>query len=690
MKQTPSNRKARYWLAGAVATGLTAAFGLVLFLFPIGGGVTRFSYDLPFALRSDLAVTNAVVVYLDEASHKELNQPMTAPWDRSLHARLIDQLTALGARGIVFDILFTDPSSNPASDRQLADAIKRSGRVILAGNYQQRETTEGAEGRWEELPYEPFRRGGAGWGNANLTVDPDYGIRRFFVTVESISGMSSVPWLPAVAAAFAGAPEQATRQESFDSRWLNYYGPPGAIPSVSYFQALLPDGAPPGFFKDKLVFVGAQLSADFSGKGKDEFLTPYAFWGRGFAPGVEIHATAAINLLQGDWLNRFPFGLEMTVVVLAALAAGYGLIRLRPPAAVLVTLLAMALVAGVAHYLVWHQRFWFAWLIVIGELFVALLCSIVYNSLRMYVEKKLLEQSLAVHLSPALVKQVLSDPRLRRRGGVKQEVSMLFTDIENFSRISETMHPDDLVKLLNHYFGAALECVHEMEGTVMDLVGDAIFAIWNAPLPQPDHRERACRAALMLRQRLIEFNEAQRGFALRTRVGLHTGVVCVGNIGSEQRFDYAAVGENTNLGSRVEGLNRHFGTDVLATREIQQVVEDKLVSRLVGHVRVKGFARAIEIHELLGPQETAEISRPWRGKFAEALQHFRHREFDAAEKGFRETIQLRRQIEGRPPEGSGPMATDDGPSTFYLGQIADLRNSPPPAEWIGEVTMKEK
>jgi adenylate cyclase len=221
------------------------------------------------------------------------------------------------------------------------------------------------------------------------------------------------------------------------------------------------------------------------------------------------------------------------------------------------------------------------------------------------------------------------------------------------------------------------------------LVGDAIFVIWNAPVEQPDHRERACHAALRLRQQLMEFDAAQRSFPLRTRVGLHTGIVCVGNIGSEQRFDYAAVGENTNLASRTEGLNKHLGTTVLATREIQRVVEDKMTTRLIGHFQVKGFVRAIEIHELLGPREMAEPSRPWREKFAEALQHFRKRQFDAAEKAFRETIQLRRQIEG-PPANGGDRSADDGPSLFYLNQIAELRVHPPPNGWIGEVAMKEK
>src|SRR5208283_4011922 len=527
MKSRVSAKKgARLWLAGGVTSVLAALIGVALLQFPIGGGVTRLSFDLPFALRSNLSVTNVAIVYLDEVSHEELKQPMMAPWDRSLHARLVEQLTAQGAKAIVFDILFTEPSANAEADAQFAHAIKESGRVILCGNLNLLGDTSSkslpifdytsaheSEPFSEEYPYEPFRVGAVAWGNANLKIDPDYGIRNFFnPTLYDISGQNTIPWLPAAVAKFAGAPASAVHSDPSESRGLNYYGPPGSIPSISYFLAILPDGPPPGFFKDKIVFIGGRLSADFSGKGKDEFLTPYSYWGKGFAPGVEIHATAALNFLGGDWLNRFPFILELCVVLLAALAAGYGLIRLQPLTAVLLTILAMILVAIAADYLMWHHQFWFAWLIVLCELGVALLCSIVYNSLRVYVEKKLLEQSLAAHLSPALVKRVLSDPGLRRRGVTKQEVSMLFTDIENFSRISETMHPDDLVNLLNHYFEAALKCIHELDGTVMDLVGDAIFVIWNALVEHADHRERACRAALMLQQRLVEYDATQRDF----------------------------------------------------------------------------------------------------------------------------------------------------------------------------------
>ncbi len=134
MKSRASAQKgARPWLAAGVAVALTALVGVVLLQFPIGGGVTRSSYDLPFVLRPNIPVNDVVLVYLDEVSHEELKQPTTAPWDRSLHARLVDRLTADGAKAIVFDILFTDPSASTTADEQFAGAIKNSGRVILCG-----------------------------------------------------------------------------------------------------------------------------------------------------------------------------------------------------------------------------------------------------------------------------------------------------------------------------------------------------------------------------------------------------------------------------------------------------------------------------------------------------------------------------------------------------------------------------
>jgi adenylate cyclase len=260
-----------------------------------------------------------------------------------------------------------------------------------------------------------------------------------------------------------------------------------------------------------------------------------------------------------------------------------------------------------------------------------------------------------------------------------REVSVMFTDIAGFSKVSQRKHPEDLVKLLNGYYEEAISAVHGTDGVVIDLIGDAIFALWNAPETQADHAGRASRTALALHRKLLKFDEANDGAPLRTRVGLHRGPVCVGNVGSTQRFNYTAIGDAVNLASRLEGLNKQLGTDILATRDIQREVENSLITRPVGQFRFKGFDKVAEVYELLD----IEAAPPWFGEFREALRHFQRREWDAAEAGFRK-VGTMRSAEQR---GNEP---GDAPSAFYLKQIEALRRSPPPDDWLGEIDLREK
>jgi adenylate cyclase len=685
---TQSESKVNRWRAAVIAAVLAALFGALMLprgsgeKLVLGGDLTRLSYDLPFCLRGSRPATNAVLIYLDDYSHGQLEQPRNMPWDRALHARLVERLVAGGARAIVFDILFTEAGTNETADAAFAGAIARSHRVILCGNYT-------ARGDMQEVP---LPLGQMAWGNDNLNVDEaDYGVRKFYAKWQEFPERgTNVLWLPWAVAGFAdgGITRVLAAPAPESAQWINYYGPPETIPSISYVLALR-DNAPPGFFKDKLVFIGALQSADFSGKGKDEFRTPYSRLGRGFAPGVGIHATAAMNLIDQSWLTRLPFAAELILVLLTGTAAGLGLMRFQPLNASFIALGAWIVFGLTACVLVWCARFWFAWMIPVAQIAIALFCSVVVNSLRVYVKNRVLEQSLSSRLSPKVVKQLMDDPVLRQVGGSQQEISILFSDIANFSRVSEMTSPDDLVRLLNRYFDATLACIHETEGTVVKMLGDAIFAIWNAPVPQTDHRERAARAALRLREQLLEFGATDRGLPLRTRVGLHAGMACVGNVGSSTRFDYTAIGESVNLASRLEGLNKQIGTTLLASREIQRGAENSAVWRLVGHFRLKGFGRAVEIHELVGPLESAESSRAWREKFADALQDFRSRRFDAAETKFRETSELRQKAAPDTTDARDHVC-EDGPSLFYLRKIQDYKTQPPSYEWIGEVDLMEK
>jgi adenylate cyclase len=203
-------------------------------------------------------------------------------------------------------------------------------------------------------------------------------------------------------------------------------------------------------------------------------------------------------------------------------------------------------------------------------------------------------------------------------------------------------------------------------------IGDAIFAFWNAPDAQSDHQLRACHAALKFsKQEPMHMN----GQPLITRIGLHTGVANVGNFGSTERVDYTALGENINLASRMEGLNKYLGTTVLATGEAYLAVADKITARFAGRFQLKGFEKAVDVYELVCTFDQAEASRLWREAFAQALKQFQQKDFDRAEASFHRTLELH---------------ADDGPAKFYLSRIAELRTASLPEEWTGEIELKEK
>ena len=387
-----------------------------------------------------------------------------------------------------------------------------------------------------------------------------------------------------------------------------------------------------------------------------------------------------LNLLHRNWWSRLHPFLEFTIILLIGAVAGSFLVKFHPVAAVGLAIVGLLAVFLVSILLAWQWGIWFDWFVAVPQVGVALLWAILCTSLKLYVDKQVLAESLAHNLSPACVREILKRPDLLKPGASKQEVSIMFSDIANFSKITGRMDADDLFILLNKYYESALIGIHETDGTVLQLIGDAIFAIWNAPLPQSDHHVRTCRAALALRDQLHQFDLKQQSLPLRTRVGLHAGTASVGNLGSANRFEYSAIGDNTNLASRLEGLNKQLGTEILASRDIQKHVADTLLCRLVGHFKFKGVDRLLEVHELLGQLDLTEPTRAWREAFAKGLFHFQRRQFDLAEAQFKSASQLRREA----------AAIDDGPSLFYLAKIELLRKQPPPAEWNGEIELTEK
>jgi len=362
---------------------------------PLGEKLSRLSYDLLFALRPDVPVEDVVIVLMDEESHRVLGQPTGSPWDRTLHARLINQLTAWGAKAIAFDILFLGERDR-AADARLVEAARESGRVVFAA-LMNPETPRGQLMGWRLM--QPFRALAdvAPLGVAEEAAE-DRAVRRHYWNPQ-FPAANSLAW---ETARLAGKQPASPTGE----RWLNYYGPSGWIPRISYHRVLENDPALHGAISNKVVFVGAGYAVGFTGgKMGDEFRTPYTRWTGRPSPGVEIVATTYLNLARKDWLVRFRPLVESAIVLVFALILGVGLATCRPVPALILALAASSLLTVLAFVVAWNQHTWFPWLIIVGaQIPYALAWAWFAHMQQLRVDKRSLEQRLALATAANIVR----------------------------------------------------------------------------------------------------------------------------------------------------------------------------------------------------------------------------------------------------------------------------------------------
>jgi len=360
-------------MAGRWSAALAMLLGVVGILIP-KTPLERWSYDLPYNFAPSPSITNVAIVYMDDRTHALEKQPYDAPWDRGLHAKLVDVLRECGAKAIAFDVYFDELGTNAAASEEFAAAIHAHGNVVLAADLGTADYYGLATDTRLTPPHKIFLAATPHWGFNQLNVASDERVREHF------HGWEGVPSLSWKLAGLLGAPATTGPRAQYRKRWLNYYGYHGTIPNLSYYEVLHHGSsqAVKEMFQNRVVFVGTATPSGFSGKRRDQFHPPY--WGETekLWPGVDFHATQFLNLMRGDWLRRLDPLAEIGLVVLCGLLSGFGLTFLRPRAATLTALAAAALVAITACLLVWHAHTWFSWTVVAGvQIPVALACLIV-------------------------------------------------------------------------------------------------------------------------------------------------------------------------------------------------------------------------------------------------------------------------------------------------------------------------
>jgi class 3 adenylate cyclase len=308
---------------------------------------------------------------------------------------------------------------------------------------------------------------------------------------------------------------------------------------------------------------------------------------------------------------------------------------------------------------------------------VHLLVEFQQRQLKYYADN--LQKMLSSYLSERVVNVLLSDPSKLEMEGTKRIMTAVFTDIRNFSAISEKMDPIDLARLLNIYLTAMSDIILEQMGTIDKYEGDAIMAFFGAPLDLPDHAKRTCTAAILMKRKETELNKdfAETGLSsspLLARIGINTGSMNVGNMGSERKLDYTIMGNAVNIAARLEGLNKFFGTWILVSEHTVRAAGDGFLFRRLGLVRLTGIQTPVETYELVDmAADASDVQRKTVQLFHEALVFFEKREWSAAEEGFKKVLDV---------------AGDDSPSRIFLDRCNTFKTTPPPDEWDGVYDLR--
>jgi adenylate cyclase len=542
----------------------------------------------------------------------------------------------------------------------------------------------GASGIESNLP--EFTEAAAGAGYFNMIPDPDGTVRWFPMAVlyggEFFAPMSLVTLSQAqekapmaITLSRWGVDEirlgrQSVPVDRYGRMLINYLGPDGVIPTYSA-KALLDGTLPAEALKDKVVIVGATAVGIY-----DLRVTPFS----GTFPGVEVQATIMDNMLRGNFIRTPPLSLVVMLAILVAIAVLLGLTLPRFSAAwaFIFTLIIMEGYVGLNYYLFTRQGLQLELFYPLGLIVLIYLGVTMQRFLAEERERERIRKTFESYVAPTVVQEMLKHPEQLRLGGERREISVLFTDIRGFTTMSENLDPEALVKLLHDFLNPMSNIIINQGGTIDKYMGDAIMALFGAPLMQPEHPRLACRAALEMVASLEALNRTwvEEGRPpLKVGVGVNTGPVAVGNMGSDRLFDYTAVGDNVNLASRLEGLNKYYGTSILISETTAQALKNGFILRDVDFVKVKGKAQASRIYELLGEGEV----KPELGRFLElyhrALALYREQRFSESVEAFSLAL------EERP---------GDETCNRYITLAQKHHETPPAAGWEAVTVMDGK
>ena len=668
--------------------------------------------------------SDIVIVEISDDSFKSL--PTKWPWPRSYYAHLIRNLKTAGAKVVALDLILAgNDVYSQKNDDDLRAAILEAGNVVLAGK--------------ADFVSDVYTRtsGKENFGNiffdvnscigiVNIRNDPDGVYRRYGAFLQTNTGLR-VPtfgfavlnkWFgysPATTAMpFPDAFQYADRsfpnleQGSF---YVNFYGPNRTFRHIKFADVLddetvttveeaetgeeintfddpdygyLHDGT----FKNKIVLVGSTMPEDH-----DLFPVPIAagnHTGDNLMYGVEIHANVIENILREAVLwkqSQTKEIVEIFILSIITFLVTSFLKESKTKHPFLVELngflfsMAEIFAIGYASILLF-DRFNYILAVISPMLavFGGYVASTAYHFVLERNQRMLIKTMFSTYVNPSVVDQLITNPEKLTLGGQREELTVLFSDIEAFTTFSQNMPPEELVAILNEYLSAMAEIIFTNDGTLDKYEGDAIMAFWGAPIPQHDHAMRACVTALKMQKALADIHEIWRHQSkpiFRMRIGINTGDMIVGNMGGRGKFNYTVIGDSVNLGSRLEGANKEYKTHVMASQRTYDMVKDQILGRELDLITVKGRSEPVTIYELIQMRDGSPNPNLERFLecYSEALALYRQQRWKSAIQRFEDALTLR---------------PHDHPTKLYIERAQLYAITSPPEDWNGVFVMTTK
>lgn len=626
----------------------------------------RKSFDLATTLfPAKVTQTDIIIIGIDDASFAELETPW--PWPREWHRQLLKQLKQAGAKLVFFDLIFDTPSTfGDNDDVAFAEEIMHSSSKlpIILGSYQQhQQLTEGYQVTTIS-PLSLFHQAGAISANVNVDPDSDGVLRALPSADRSVWQQALAHIMPSVK-----LPHQGSKR---DKKLVHLVGGAHSFPYVSYARALTPGLLPQHLFKDKIVLIGLDIlaPAELGLAADDRFLTAYSLADASHMAGIEFHANAIENARSKLTISSISSNVMILVVMLLTFFSALIFQQWHALTSTLM-LVTCIIIVTTLHWALFNNQLF----IPLFSLLLCLLLSYLTQAALAYhqeqKDRKFISKAFTQYVSPHILQELLQQPEKLTLGGTRKSVTIMFTDLAGFTKISEQLTPEQVAELLQQHLSTMSDIIIAHGGTIDKYIGDAIMAFWGAPLPDDNQADNALKAAIAMQSACDEMQQQffeQQLPKVTMRIGIHSGVAIVGNMGSDSLFDYTCIGDTVNVAARLESLNKYYHSEIMISENCKKQLRQGHNLQFIDCVCVQGKSQAINIYSPCENETLPQITE-------QAFNAYQQQNWLLATKLFNDVIKLK-------PKNNA--------AEVILQRIDKFKQSAPSNDWDGSHQLTKK